>query len=99
MMPREGLNGYHELSEITSQLKTTASHLAWDELPESEKFERLSPSRKQLVDTVKMIAYRAETAMASIVPRSWPGPTTLAVCCAICLSPRPTWCLTWNRGY
>ncbi len=57
----------NELSEITSQLKTTASHLAWDELPESEKFERLAPSRKQLVDTVKMIAYRAETAMASIV--------------------------------
>jgi len=27
----------------------------------------LAPSRKQLVDTVKMIAYRAETALASIV--------------------------------
>jgi hypothetical protein len=57
----------NELIAITSQLKTTPSHLAWDELPESEKFERLAPSRKQLVDTVKMIAYRAETAMASIV--------------------------------
>ena len=33
----------------------------------TEKFQRLAPSRKQLVDTVKMIAYRAETAMASIV--------------------------------
>ena len=32
-----------------------------------QKFERLTPSRKQLVDTVKMVAYRAETAMASIV--------------------------------
>jgi hypothetical protein len=57
----------NELIAITSQLKTTPSHLAWDELPEAEKFERLAPSRKQLVDTVKMIAYRAETAMASIV--------------------------------
>ena len=34
---------------------------------ETEKFQRLGPSRKQLVDTVKMIAYRAETALASIV--------------------------------
>jgi hypothetical protein len=56
-----------ELADINDQVKTTPSHLKWDELPETEKFERLAPSRKQLVDTVKMIAYRAETAMASIV--------------------------------
>jgi len=60
----------HELAEINGQLKTTPSHLAWDKLPEAEKFQRLAPSRKQLVDTVKMIAYRAETAMASIVRES-----------------------------
>jgi hypothetical protein len=60
----------HELAEINSQLKTTPSHLEWDALPASEKFERLAPSRKQLVDTVKMIAYRAETAMASMVRES-----------------------------
>ena len=57
----------NELTDINRQLKTTPSHLAWDELPETDKFERLAPSRKQLVDTVKMIAYRAETALASIV--------------------------------
>ena len=57
----------HELTGIDNQLKTTPSHLDWDKLPESEKFQRLAPSRKQLVDTVKMIAYRAETALASIV--------------------------------
>ena len=56
-----------ELTDINDQLKTTPGHLKWDELPETEKFKRLAPSRKQLVDTVKMIAYRAETAMASIV--------------------------------
>jgi hypothetical protein len=60
----------HEMAEINSQLKTTPSHLEWDALPASERFERLAPSRKQLVDTVKMIAYRAETAMASIVRES-----------------------------
>ena len=60
----------HELTGIGNQLKTTPSHLDWNKLPESEKFQRLAPSRKQLVDTVKMIAYRAETAMASIVRES-----------------------------
>jgi transposase len=60
----------HELMGISSQLKTTPSHLDWDQLPETEKFQRLAPSRKQLVDTVKMIAYRAETAMTSVVRES-----------------------------
>ena len=32
-----------------------------------DKFERLAPSRKRLMDTVKLIAYRAETAIAKIV--------------------------------
>ena len=59
-----------ELTDINDQLKSTPSHLKWDELAETEKFERLAPSRKQLVDTVKMIAYRAETAMASLVRES-----------------------------
>jgi hypothetical protein len=56
-----------ELTDINDKLKTTPTHLKWGELPAAEKFERLAPSRKQLVDTVKMVAYRAETAMASIV--------------------------------
>jgi hypothetical protein len=56
-----------ELTDLNNQLKQTPSHLKWGELPQTERFERLAPSRKQLVDTVKMIAYRAETAMASIV--------------------------------
>ena len=59
-----------ELAGITDRLKTTPSHLAWGELPAEEKFERLAPGRKQLVDTVKLVAYRAETAMASIVRES-----------------------------
>jgi hypothetical protein len=57
----------NELMGIDTRLKTTPSHLDWDKLPEDQKFQRLAPSRKQLVDTVKMIAYRAETALVSIV--------------------------------
>jgi hypothetical protein len=57
----------HELEEVKRRMKETPQHLKWDDLPQEHKFERLAPSRKRLTDTVKMIAYRAETAMASIV--------------------------------
>jgi hypothetical protein len=59
-----------EWTDLNSKLKETPSHLDWDKLPATERFQRLAPSRKQLIDTVKMIAYRAETAMASIVRES-----------------------------
>ncbi len=57
----------HELAEVKAKLKETSKHVEWEMLPEEDKFSRLAPSRKQLVDTVKMVAYRAETAMTVIV--------------------------------
>ena len=57
----------HELEEVKKQRQETPHHLEWDELPAEDKFERLAPSRKRLTDTVKMIAYRAETVLAQIV--------------------------------
>jgi hypothetical protein len=57
----------HELEGVKQRMKEIPHHLPWDELPAAEKFERLAPSRKRLLDTVKMIAYRAETAMVGIV--------------------------------
>jgi len=57
----------NELATLKERKQSTPKHLAWDALPESEKFERLTPSRKRLTDTVKLIAYRAETALANIV--------------------------------
>ena len=57
----------HELEDVKVQRKATPHHLEWDELPVDDKFERLAPSRKRLMDTVKLIAYRAETALAKIV--------------------------------
>jgi hypothetical protein len=61
----EGLE--HDWSGLKEQIKSTPHHLAWDDLPQEEKFERLAPSRKRLTDTVKLVAYRAETALAAIV--------------------------------
>jgi hypothetical protein len=57
----------HQLEEVKREQQETPGHLAWEALPEEAKFQRLAPGRKQLMDTVKMIAYRAETAMAAIV--------------------------------
>ncbi len=57
----------HELSEVKQLQSETPSHLSWEELPADSQFEQLAPSRKRLLDTVKMIAYRAETAMVGIV--------------------------------
>ena len=57
----------HEFLHIKNCLSTTPKHIPWDELPEKDKFQRLAPSRKHLMDTIKLVAYRAETAMAEIV--------------------------------
>ena len=57
----------HDLDEVKQERKATPHHLEWDELSAGDKFERLAPSRKRLLDTVKLIAYRAETALTRIV--------------------------------
>ena len=57
----------HELHETKTTLKETPKHIAWGELEEEEKFQKFAPGRKQLLDTVRMIAYRAETALAVIL--------------------------------
>jgi hypothetical protein len=57
----------HTLGALKERMKCTPHHVAWDELPEKQKFERLAPGRKRLTDTVKLVAYRAETALATIV--------------------------------
>jgi transposase len=56
-----------ELTTLKERMKSTPKHLAWDDLPNDQKFQRLAPSRKRLTDTVKLVAYRAETALAMIV--------------------------------
>jgi len=56
-----------ELIPLKNQRKNTKRHITFGELPESARFERLTVSSKHLIDTVKMVAYRAETAMAHIL--------------------------------
>jgi hypothetical protein len=55
----------HELDTLKAKRKATPHHITIEELPEEARFRQLSTQSKHLVDTIKMIAYRAETAMAN----------------------------------
>jgi predicted nucleic acid-binding Zn-ribbon protein len=60
----EGLT--QELEELKAQRKAVPHHITVAELPEAERFKQLSTQSKHLIDTIKMVAYRAETAMAQM---------------------------------
>ncbi len=57
----------HQCQTLKDKRKNTAHHITVDELPEEDRFKQLSTPSKHLIDTIKMIAYRAETAMANIL--------------------------------
>ena len=56
-----------EIDSIKQLRKKTEHHVPVKSLPEEERFTRLRTERKHLIDTLKMIAYRAETSMASLL--------------------------------
>lgn len=60
----------HQVAEAKTRLKATPKRISWAQLEEKDQFHRLLPERKRLMDTVRMIAYRAETAMASLLVNS-----------------------------
>ena len=57
----------HELTQdiekLKIQRKETKKHIEASQLPDSELITRLNKDSKQFIDSIKMIAYRAETAM------------------------------------
>lgn len=52
------------LAHLKAERKQVARHVPVGELPAEERFERLKVHSKHLIDTIKLVAYRAETAMA-----------------------------------
>ncbi len=56
-----------EVDKLKQERKATKKHITIAELPEDERFSRLSTKSKYLIDTIKMIAYRAETAMSNLL--------------------------------
>ena len=55
------------IKEKIEQRKQTDKYITVKELPEEFKFVRFHGGRKKFIDIIKMIAYRAETAMANII--------------------------------
>ncbi len=58
------------LQLLRAQRKTIKRKVTIDSLPEDQRPTRLLPLNKMLADTVKMIAYRAETALVAILRRN-----------------------------
>ncbi len=56
-----------ELDALKAQRKTTPKHVELQELPADQRFDQLRGARKHFVDTVKLIAYRAETGLVQLV--------------------------------
>ena len=56
-----------EIDQLKQQRKQTPHHIPVQSLPEEERFTRLRTERKHFLDTIKMIAYRAETSLVSIL--------------------------------
>jgi hypothetical protein len=61
----EGLS--RQIEELKKQRKETEHHVTVQQLPEEDRFTRLRTERKHFIDTIKMISYRAETSMASVL--------------------------------
>jgi len=57
----------HQLSEAKEQKSATPKRMEFSDLPEDQKFMKMASSKKHLVDTIKMITYRAETALSVIL--------------------------------
>ncbi len=60
-----------ELANLKAQIKDTKQHIQWSELDEKDQFKIPAKGRKRLLDSIRMIAYRAETAMSTLIT----GPT------------------------
>jgi hypothetical protein len=56
-----------ETDNLKQQRKNTPHHIPVKALPEEDRFTRLRTERKHFVDTIKMIAYRAESSLASLL--------------------------------
>lgn len=53
--------------DIQKQKKQTEKYIIIGELPKGEKFCNLAEDKKHIIDTIKMIAYRAETGLANLI--------------------------------
>jgi prepilin-type processing-associated H-X9-DG protein len=58
------------LEELKACRKATPKHVMFSDLPEEDRFKKLVMKSKYFIDTIKLVAYRAETAMVNIARQS-----------------------------
>lgn len=56
-----------ETEKLKAERKQVGKHIQIKDLPEEERFQKLAHRSKHFIDILRIIAYRAETAMADIV--------------------------------
>ena len=55
------------VNKLKSDRKAVPKHIPLDQIPEAERLTRCPQQSKHFLDTIKMVAYRAETAMANVL--------------------------------
>lgn len=70
------LDEIKEMEQVLDDLKAcrrdTPKHVMLSELPPEDQFQKLGMKSKYFIDTIKLIAYRTETAMVNIVRKTMP---------------------------
>ena len=56
----------HQLQTLKDQRKSTPKHIELKDLPPEQRIAQLRGGRKHFIDTIKLIAYRAETALVNL---------------------------------
>jgi hypothetical protein len=57
----------HKIAQLKERRKSVPQHIAMKDLAQEERYTKLRSVSKHFVDTIKMIAYRAETVLLGIV--------------------------------
>jgi hypothetical protein len=55
-----------EIEQLKTQRKAVPKYILVKDLPEQDRFQQLRAEKKHFLDTIKLIAYRAETALAQL---------------------------------
>jgi hypothetical protein len=55
-----------DIENVKTQRKSVPKQIEYRKLPENKKFDKVVNQRKHFLDTIKLIAYRAETALSNI---------------------------------
>jgi len=63
-----------DVAELKAKRKATDRHIPITQLPEDKQFKQLSSGSKHFIDTIKMISYRAETAMSHVLKEQMKRP-------------------------